>query len=93
MKATVSGPIGMTGSQGALPVWADLMRSIDSVALHMAPPAGIEYHWIDPAGHLATRECAGAVAFPYIAGSQPAERAACAEPERGLGGFLQDLFN
>jgi len=85
-------PTGLTGAQGALPVWADLMRGIDTLSLQLTPPAGVEYHWVDRQGRLAAEYCEGAVAFPYIAGSQPTQRAECAE-QRGLGGFLRDLFD
>ena len=85
-------PTGLTGSQGAMPVWADLMRGIDNLSLQMTPPPGIEYHWVDRAGRLSAETCEGAVAFPYIAGSQPVERSDCTE-QQGLGGFLEGLFN
>ena len=92
-------PIGLTGAQGALPVWADLMRGIDTISLQLTPPAGVEYHWVDGYGRLAAEGCEGAVAFPYIAGSQPVARAECTEraeraaEQRGLGGFLRGLFD
>lgn len=85
-------PTGLTGSRGALRVWADLMRGIDTVSLQMTPPPGIEYHWVDAAGRLSAENCQGAVAFPYIAGSQPEERSDCTE-QQGLGGFFKDLFD
>ncbi|MGB5567978.1 MAG: penicillin-binding protein 1B [Sedimenticolaceae bacterium] len=90
-------PIGLTGSQGAMPVWADLMRNIDNVPLKMTPPQGIEYHWVDGAGRLSRQGCEGAAAFPYIAGSQPTLRSDCIDQQgneqQGLGGFLNGLFN
>ena len=85
-------PTGLTGSQGAMPVWADLMRGIENVALQLVPPPGIEYHWVDTGGRLADENCEGAVAFPYIAGSQPQEMSECTG-RRGLGGFFNDLFD
>jgi len=84
-------PTGLTGSQGAMPVWADLMRGIDNMALQLTPPSGIEYHWVDAQGLLADENCEGAVAFPYIAGSQPQQVSDCLQ-QRGLGGFFNDLF-
>jgi penicillin-binding protein 1B len=83
---------GLTGAQGALPVWADLMRGIDNLPLQLSPPGGVEYHWIDRSGRLAAEHCDGAMAFPYIAGSQPTERSDCLGPP-GRGGFLQGLFD
>ena len=85
-------PTGLTGSQGALPVWADLMTRLDNQPLKLATPPGVEYHWVDRYGRLAAEHCDGAVAFPFIAGSQPALRAECVD-QQGLGGFLHDLFN
>jgi len=83
---------GLTGASGALPVWADLMSNIDNVPLKMTPPPGIEYHWVDAAGRLSAETCDGVVAFPYIAGSQPAVRSDCTE-QQGSGGFLNGLFD
>jgi len=84
---------GLTGASGALPVWADLMRAIDALPLQLTPPGRVEYHWIDDAGRLAAEHCEGAVAFPYIVGSQPAERSACLDRPTGFGGILRDLFD
>jgi penicillin-binding protein 1B len=90
-------PTGLTGASGAMPVWADLMRGIDNVSLKMTPPQGVEYHWVDSAGRLSAQGCEGAVAFPYIAGSQPTQRSDCVDRQRieqqGLGGFFDGLFN
>jgi penicillin-binding protein 1B len=85
-------PTGLTGASGAMPVWADLMRGIDNVSLQLTPPPGIEYHWVDGAGRLSAESCDGVVAFPYIAGSQPAVMSDCTE-QQGSGGFLDGLFN
>ncbi|MDJ0741164.1 MAG: penicillin-binding protein 1B [Gammaproteobacteria bacterium] len=87
-----NGPTGLTGAQGALPVWGDMMRRIDTVPLQMLPPAGVEYHWVDAAGQLAAEHCDGATAFPFVAGSQPATVAACVE-QREAGGFWRGLFD
>ncbi len=83
---------GLTGSQGALPLWGDLMRRIDNAPLQLMTPPGVEYHWVDAQGRLADESCEGAIAFPYIAGSEPLEQSACRE-QRDLGGFLRGLFD
>jgi penicillin-binding protein 1B len=85
-------PTGLTGSQGALPVWGDLMATVDNASVRMNTPMGVEYHWIDPQGRLAAERCDGAVAYPFIAGSQPRETADCVE-QRSLEGFLRGLFD
>ncbi len=83
---------GLTGAQGALPVWGDLMASLDDGSLRLNPPAGIEYHWVDQSGRLASEACEGAVAFPFIAGSEPQQSADCVE-QRSVGGFFRGLFD
>ena len=86
-----NGPTGLTGSRGALPVWGELMRRVDNLSLQMMPPPGVEYHWVDSTGQLAAEHCEGAMAFPFIAGSQPVNVAACVE-QQDSGGFWRGLF-
>ena len=85
-------PTGLTGANGALPVWADFMRSVPNAALELRPPPGVEYHWVDREGRLADAQCQGAIAFPYIAGSEPENRSACIEVQPS-GGFWRGLFD
>ena len=76
--------------------WAELMRGIDLRPLQMPTPEGVAYHWVDGAGRLADRTCKGAVAFPYIAGSEPVQRSPCisaAQPQRGVRDFFRELFD
>jgi len=85
-------PSGLTGAQGALPVWADLMRRLSPRSLQLLPPSGIDYHWVDRDGRLSAEHCDGVVAFPYIAGSQPRQQADCGDtPVEG--GFWRGLFD
>jgi penicillin-binding protein 1B len=83
---------GLTGAQGALPIWGDLMAALDDMPLRLAAPPGVEYHWVDVSGRLASETCEGAVAYPFIAGSQPQLTADCVE-QRSAGGFLRGLFD
>ena len=85
-------PSGLTGAQGALPVWADLIRRLAPRSLQLLPPSGVEYHWVDREGRLSAEHCDGVVAFPYIAGSQPRQHAACGDT-RSDGGFWRGLFD
>lgn len=85
-------PTGLTGAQGALPVWGDLMAKIDIRPLRLNAPSGVQYHWVDPGGRLASEDCDGAVAYPFIAGSEPKLTSECVE-QRSLGGFLRGLFD
>ena len=83
---------GLTGAQGALPIWGDLIASLNDMPLRLATPPGVEYHWVDASGRLASEACEGAVAYPFIAGSQPQLTADCVE-QRSVGGFWHGLFN
>ena len=86
-----NGAMGLTGAQGALPVWGTLMQAIDTASLQLSPPPGIEYHWVDREGRLAAESCEGARAFPFVAGSQPATQSPCIE-QQSSGGFWRGLF-
>jgi penicillin-binding protein 1B len=85
-------PTSLTGATGALPIWGTLMGSIKNAPLRTNPPAGVSYHWVDDAGRLAADHCEGAMAFPFIDGSEPLQASECIE-QRGLGGFLRGLFD
>ncbi len=55
-------PTGLTGSEGALPVWAHLMASLGTPSLDMPPPEGVTETWIDfLTGMGAQPGCPGAV--------------------------------
>ncbi len=91
-------PSGLTGSSGALRVWADIMRSIPTRSLNMEMPDNVEWQLIDPlTGLLADDYCAGAQWLPFVKGSQPVEQAPCTHD---LGGtvnktlkWFKGLFN
>ena len=85
-------PTGLTGASGALPVWARFMAMVPNRSIAKTPPSGVDYHWVDAAGRLASEGCDGANAFPFIDGSQPRTRSACVSSE-GVGGFWRDLFD
>lgn len=53
---------GLTGSEGALPVWAHLMAALGTAALELPQPEGVTDTWIDyQTGMGAQPGCAGAV--------------------------------
>jgi penicillin-binding protein 1B len=89
-----NGPMGLTGASGALPVFGRLMAGLETPPLDATPPEGVEYRWINPVtGLLAAESCAGAVAFPFVAGSAPRETDAClAGPSRDEPGFFERLW-
>ncbi len=74
-----NGKAGFTGASGALPVWADVLRPVARRGVETAPPAGVEWAWIDPAsGLLAGSGCPERRRLPFARGSAPRGHAPCA---------------
>ena len=72
-------PIGLTGSQAALPIWTQFMQqALDGEPLReFVRPEGIISRKIDPAtGKLATWRCPGGAEEWFIAGTEPRESCA-----------------
>jgi penicillin-binding protein 1B len=68
------GPTGLTGAQGALPIWTDFVRATvgSGTATEFPVPDGIVWREVDPAsGGLATAACPSARREPFIAGTEP----------------------
>ncbi|HMA98852.1 MAG TPA: penicillin-binding protein 1B [Wenzhouxiangella sp.] len=76
-------PAGVSGSGTALPIWAELFKQLPLDTVRRNWPEGIEWYWIDwPSPLLASEECPGALAIPFIEGSQPDARSPCIGGER-----------
>ncbi len=66
-------PIGLTGGEGALPVWMNIMSKLKLEPLDLTQPPEIEVAMINPASGLrAGKGCGSAVALPFLSGSVPA---------------------
>ena len=75
-------PIGLTGSSGALTVWADILSHIPTRPLSAPVADKVTYHWIDRNnGLLSGEDCENAISLAFVAGSAPTEHATCREPE------------
>ncbi len=73
-------PAGVGGASTALPVWAALFDKLPTREVRPGRPDSIEWFWIDwPDARLAAEHCEGAVAIPFIAGSQPTALSDCVE--------------
>jgi penicillin-binding protein 1B len=73
-------PMGLSGTTGALPVWADIMGGISRRSLEPVRPDGVEWLLIDPANGLrAVEGCEGALWMPFIKGSAPDGVSPCAD--------------
>ena len=73
-----NGPMGLTGSAGAMRVWADLMKQIGISPLSERPPIGVELVQIDPETRLLGEGCDEARSMPFFEGSAPQRSATCA---------------
>jgi penicillin-binding protein 1B len=71
-------PIGLTGSSGAMRVWARLMNAIGVSTLEQNRPVGVEMLPIDSETGLLGEGCPQVVEYPFINGSGPASQAPCA---------------
>ena len=73
-------PTGLTGSSGALTVWADILRHIPTRALPAPVADKVSYHWIDRnTGLLTGADCENAISLAFVEGSAPTEHSACRE--------------
>ena len=94
-------PTGLTGSSGALRVWADIFKNIGAHSASDTPPADIKLVKIDRESYLRADDgCTNTVELPFIEGSAPQQLAPCAggsvdssEPEDDTDtGFFGRLF-
>lgn len=84
----------LTGSSGALRVWADIMADIPNLSLPLNPPEGVAYHWVAPDGkHLSDEHCPDARYLPFIRGSEPRVRLDCGQKDgQPVREWLRDTF-
>lgn len=90
-----NGRTGLTGSTGALKVWAHFMARASKLPLAYRIPDDINTRWIDDhSGYLTGEDCPNSRALPFIAGSEPRQRTACAPEEAGSGAkdWFESLF-
>jgi membrane carboxypeptidase/penicillin-binding protein len=69
-------PVGLSGSQAALPIWTQFMRTAlaGRADVPFAVPEGISFTEIDPlTGKLATPACPKTFHEAFLAGTEPTE--------------------
>ena len=65
-------PVNLSGSSGALEIWARLMRSIGAESVPDMAPRQVEWHWVTGGeGRRTEGACTGARQLPFIAGRVP----------------------
>ena len=89
-------PAGLSGSSGALKIWADLMQQISSRPVTLIPPDNVDMVWIDPAtGLLANKDCEGVRQYPFVRGSAPTASSPCVEgvERKESGNWFNQIFD
>lgn len=72
-----NGPAGLTGSSGALPIFAEILRRSSTQPLLLGLPEMVEWVWIDREGRRASERCRDAIQLAFVRGSAPAEDSTC----------------
>lgn len=69
---------GLTGSSGALRVWADIIKQRSTLPIQNIPPENIEITWVDKTSGIGSQEsCLNAVPLPFIKGTSPKVEIKC----------------
>jgi len=88
-----NGKTPLTGSSGALKVWAELFSKLSTGSLITQPPADVEYYWVDVnSGKLSQQGCDGAIELPFIKGFEPREQIYCQQSQPKKRSWWQRLF-
>ena len=90
-----NGETGLTGSSGALHIWADFMANASTRSLAYRMPDGVETQWIDETnGYSTGKGCPNARMLPFMIGSEPTLRTDCAgrSSRSGLKDWFEALF-
>ncbi|MEJ2531238.1 MAG: penicillin-binding protein 1B [Halioglobus sp.] len=88
-----NGGTGLTGSSGALRVWAHFMARGSERSLGYRMPDGIQIHWIDNrSGALTGEGCPHARMLPFISGSEPQRSTNCTPRKSGIKDWFESLF-
>jgi penicillin-binding protein 1B len=83
----------LSGSQAALPIWADFMRTAMAVVPSggFTVPATVSFRDVDPTnGKLATRYCPVVFREAFLPGTEPRE--ACTDHGSAIGEFADSMF-
>jgi penicillin-binding protein 1B len=91
------GPTGLTGAQGALPIWTDFVRAVTSPdpPREFPVPDSVVWRDVDPvSGGLATSRCPDVQRAPFLAGTEPHQPCVLHRPVwtalgEGIGGAMR----
>jgi penicillin-binding protein 1B len=86
-------PTTLTGSSGALRVWAKLMADSSRLPIQNIPPPDIELLWVGDKKIDKPMSCKNAVPLPFIQGSAPVEAQNCAAQSNQLMDTIKQWFS
>jgi penicillin-binding protein 1B len=91
-----NGGTGLTGSSGALKLWADFMAVASRQPLRYQQPEGITWIHVDTTnGYLTGEGCPNSRKLPFVSGSEPRRSTNCAGRSGGaarVGDWFRRLF-
>jgi penicillin-binding protein 1B len=85
-------PGRLTGANGALPLWARIMRDSDPREFAPAVPEDVEFFPFDAEDNDHDGGCDGVTQVPFLRGSLPEDFVPCDGRKDDSGGILEDLF-
>jgi len=82
---------GLTGSQGAMKIWGEIIKAIKPLPLMLYPSEDTEIVWIDQEnGLLGSEKCESAVQIGFQKGYSPKEESDCINKNKS---FFERLFD
>ena len=86
---------GLTGSSGALKLWAHFMAQASVLPMAYGMPDGMSVDWVDvDEGYLTGANCPNSLMLPFIEGSKPRQRGNCSgrKQDGGPRNWFEKLF-
>ena len=83
---------GLTGSSGALRVWADIFRQRSELPIQNLPPQNIAVGWVDKdTGQGSQGSCLNSIPMPFIDGYEPEVELRCNQGVKRVIEWFRDL--
>lgn len=83
---------GLTGSSGALRVWADIFRQRSELPIQNLPPQNIAVGWVDrDTGQGSQGSCLNSIPMPFISGYEPDVELRCNQGVKQVIEWFRDL--
>jgi len=83
---------GLTGSSGALRVWADIFRQRSELPVQNLPPQDITVGWVDQdTGQGSQGSCLNSIPLPFISGYEPEIELRCNQGVKRVIEWFRDL--